>query len=103
STEFIQYYHTFRSANETKSVILLDSLLHEKERIMKERNESLKNYRVNSGIMDASSQSSALYEQITSLEAQYAERVTTIQSLQGAITDLRAQLNNPTSDYLTPT
>ncbi|MEC3879899.1 exopolysaccharide transport family protein [Parapedobacter sp. 10938] len=103
SSEFIQYYHTFRSVNETKSVTLLDSLLSEKERVMVARNESLKNYRVSKGIMDASAQSSGLYQQITTLESQRAERLTEIQSLQGAIKDLNAQLNNPTSDYLRPT
>src|SRR3546814_5939219 len=54
ASEFIQYYHTFRSVNETKSVTLLASLLTEKENVMMERNETLKNYRVSRGIMDAS-------------------------------------------------
>src|SRR3546814_19606600 len=90
-SEFIQYYHTFRSVNETKSVTLLDSLLTEKENVMLERNEALKNYRVSRGIMDASAQSSGLYQQITSLESQRSGRLTEIQSLQGTINDLKAQ------------
>ncbi|WP_262247655.1 exopolysaccharide transport family protein [Parapedobacter soli] len=101
TSEFIQYYHTFRSANETKSVILLDSLLQEKERVMQDRNEALKNYRVSSGIMDASSQSAALYSQITALESQRADKLTEIQSLQGAIKDIKAQLANPNNSLLT--
>ncbi|MGV3762434.1 exopolysaccharide transport family protein [Parapedobacter sp.] len=103
SAEFIQYYHTFRSVNETKSVTLLDSLLAEKERVMLSRNDALKNYRVSQGIVDASAQSSGLYQQITSLESQRADRLTEIQSLQGTIKDLKAQLSNPTRDYLRPT
>lgn len=103
SSGFIQYYHTFRSTNETKSVTVLDSMLREKERIMNEKNELLNSYRVSSGIMDASTQSSALYQQISVLEGQRADRLTEIQSLQGAIKELQAQLRNPTADYLRPT
>src|SRR3546814_18325435 len=89
SSEFIQYYPAFRSVNETKSVTLIDSLLTEKEDVMLERNEALKNYRVSRGIMDASAQSSGLYQQITSLESQRSGRLTEIQSLQGTINDLK--------------
>ncbi len=103
SSEFIQYYHTFTSVNENKSVTLIDSLLREKEQVMQEKNESLKDYRVHSGIMDASTQSSSLYQQITVLESQRADKLTEIQSLQGAVNDIKAQLSNPTRDYLTPT
>jgi len=102
ATEFIQYYQRFTAANDTRSVLVLDSLLKEKARIMQAKQDTLEAYRVQSGILDANTQSSTLYQQIAMLQSQRADRLTEVQSLQRAINDIKRQLANPQSDYLRP-
>lgn len=95
SNEFIQYYNTSSTNRDVQSVALLDSVVKEKERIMQERNSALRDYRVGSGILNSSTQSGILYQQIAGLETKRSEKLAEIESIRGTIADINKQLNDP--------
>jgi len=99
ATEFIQYYDevTFQSGHQ--SVSTLDSLLKEKERIMQEKNDTLRDYRINSGILNSSTHSGMLYSQVSTVEAKRSDKLQEIESIQGAIAEIRKLLNDPNGGY----
>lgn len=98
ASEFIQDYHSSTRENDLQSVAMLDSLVKEKERVMQEKNDALRNYRVNSGILSSSTQSGVLYQQIAALETKRSDKLSEIESIQGTITEINSQLKNPDND-----
>lgn len=95
ASEFIRYYHSVTTTNDSRTVAFLDSLLKQKEQVMQEKNDQLRDYRLSSGILNASSHTGMLYQQITSLESSRAQKLVEVETVQGAIRDLTAQLNSP--------
>jgi len=95
ANEFIQYYHSVTTKSDSRTVAFLDSLLKQKEQIMQEKNDQLKDYRLSSGILNASSHTGMMYQQITTLESSRAQKLVEIETTQGAIRDLTNQLNSP--------
>mgnify|MGYP003939731133 CR=1 FL=1 len=99
ATEFIQYYGLVTSQSGQQSVSTLDSLLKEKERFMQEKNNQLRDYRINSGILNSSTHSGMLYSQVSSVEAKRSDKLTEIESIQGAMAEIRKLLNDPNEGY----
>lgn len=99
ASEFIHYYEhvTFQSSHQ--SVSTLDSLLKEKERTMQEKNDLLRDYRVNSGVLNSSTHSGMLYQQVSSMETKRSDKLAEIESIQGAIADINRRLNDPNGGY----
>lgn len=95
ANEFIQYYHTVTRVDDGRAVAFLDSLLKQKEQAMQAKNDQLRDYRSTSGILDASSHTGMLYQQITSLESSRAQKLVEVEAAQGAIRNLTNQLNSP--------
>lgn len=95
ASEFIQYYENVMFRVGHQSVSTLDSLLKEKQRIMQEKNEQLRDYRVNSGILNSSTHSGMLYQQVSSIETKRSDKLAEIESIQGAIADINRRLNDP--------
>ncbi|WP_134087726.1 lipopolysaccharide biosynthesis protein [Olivibacter sp. XZL3] len=90
--EFLAYYTHTTFINQRNSLSRLDSLLKEKERVMVEKNTELKNYKVNSGVLNLDKQSDVIYTQISQVEAKRAETIGQIQSLKGALKAINAKL-----------
>lgn len=99
ASEFIQYYETVAFQSGHQSVSMLDSMLREKERIMQEKNDQLRDYRINSGILNSSTHSGMLYQQVASLEGKRSDKLSEIESIQGAIADINRRLNDPDGAY----
>lgn len=95
ANEFIQYYHTVTTKSDNRTVTFLDSLLKQKEQVMQEKNDQLRDYRLSSGILNSSSHTGMLYQQIATLESSRAQKLVEIETTQGAIRDLTNRLNSP--------
>lgn len=101
ATAFIHDYQSSTRDSDLQSVATLDSLVKEKERVMQEKNEALRDYRISSGILSSSTQSGMLYSQIASLEAKRSDKLAEIESLQGTIAGINAQLSSAEADQPT--
>ncbi|MFC3196177.1 GumC family protein [Parapedobacter deserti] len=95
ANEFIRYYHGVIAKVDVQAVSVLDSLLRQKERIMQEKNDQLRDYRSSSGILNSSSHTGMVYQQIINLETSRTQKIAEIESTQGAIRDITARLNDP--------
>lgn len=93
ATAFIDDYQSNTRDSDLQSVATLDSLVKEKERIMQEKNAALRDYRISSGILSSSTQSGVLYSQIAALEAKRSDKLAEIESIQGTIAAINAQLS----------
>src|SRR5690606_13922612 len=93
ATAFIDDYQSKTRDSDLQSVATLDSLGKEKERVMQEKNAALRDYRISSGILSSSPQSGMLYSQIAALEAKRSDKLAEIESIQGTIATINAQLS----------
>lgn len=93
ATAFIDDYQSKTRDSDLQSVATLDSLVKEKERVMQEKNAALRDYRISSGILSSSTQSGMLYSQIAALEAKRSDKLAEIESIQGTIATINAQLS----------
>ena len=94
ANEFIHYYGLSVNANQSNSINLLDSLLHEKEKVMNAYNLSLKEYKMKNGVLNVEAQSSMVYGEINANERSRAETIRQIRSLSGAIAGIEGRLND---------
>lgn len=101
ASTFILDYQRSTRHSDLQSVANLDSLVKEKDQIMKEKNEALRDYRISSGILSSSTQSGMLYGQIASLEAKRSDKLAEIESIQGTITSIKAQLSGGDAELST--
>lgn len=85
ATEFISYYSADVNINQSNSIVLLDSLLKSKERVMNQKNNALSNFKLTKGVLNLQGQSAAVYAQISQYESQRADALKLIQSNMGAI------------------
>ena len=99
ASEFINVYSIDVSANQSKSNVLLDSLLKQKEFVMNEKNTALKDYKIKNGVLDLDKQSENIYQQINDLEKKKSDALSDIQSNQGAIASINSRLNGGDGDY----
>lgn len=99
ATEFINTYSLDVSNNLSKSNLLLDSLLKQKEVLMNEKNAALKNYKINNGVLNLDKQSENIYTQITDYEQKKSDVLREIQANRGAITAIDKRLNSKNSVY----
>ncbi|MCD6011763.1 MAG: family ATPase [Flavipsychrobacter sp.] len=68
SSEFIDYYTTVHTANRSRSVKYLDSLVRVKQGELIAQNELLKQYKIDNGILNIDDQAKTIYEQIADME-----------------------------------
>jgi capsular polysaccharide biosynthesis protein len=94
ANEFLYTYSANVNHNQEDSMLLLDSLLKEKEKVMNEKNAALKSFKMNNGVLNVSAQSEMVYAQISSNEELRARAIREIQSLTGAIAGIDARLND---------
>ena len=99
ASEFINTYSIDVSNNQNKSNSLLDSLLKQKEKIMNEKNSSLKNYKINNGVLNLDKQSENIYQQITQYEQKKDDALRDIQANQGAIASIDKRLGSKDQVY----
>lgn len=92
STTFINNYGQDVNANRTSSIQLLDSLLKKKEVLMNEKNASLKDFKMNNGVLNLDKQSEIVYSQISENEERKSQALRDIQSNQRAIADIESKL-----------
>lgn len=100
STEFINNYGLTVNQNQEKSIALLDSLLKSKEQVMNAKNSSLKNYKMENGVLNLGTQSDILYAQISDFEQRKAQAIRDVQANQGAIAGINSKLNSSNSNYV---
>ncbi|WP_421943939.1 exopolysaccharide transport family protein [Pedobacter sp.] len=93
ATTFITNYSSEISFNQNNSLVLLDSLLKQKEITMNEKNNSLAAFKKSKGFLNLNEQSGSVSAQITQYETQRAEALRLIQSNQGALSVIRTKLN----------
>lgn len=98
SNQFINNYELAVNQNQTKSIVLLDSLLKNKEQLMNSRNSELKNYKMENGVLNVGTQSDILYTQISAYEERKAQAIRDIQANQGAIASINNKLLNSNSE-----
>jgi hypothetical protein len=79
-------------------MVLLDSLLKEKEKVMNAKNDALKSFKMKNGVLNLSAQSGVVYGQISSNEELRAQVIREIQSLTGAIAGIDERLKNSRSE-----
>lgn len=98
ANEFLYSYGVNVNHNQENSMVLLDSLLKEKEKVMNEKNEALKAFKMKNGVLNVSAQSSMVYSQISSNEELRAQAIREIQSLTGAIAGIDERLKDSRSE-----
>lgn len=98
TTEFLHTYGANVNHNQENSMVLLDSLLKEKERVMNAKNEALKSFKMRNGVLNVDAQSSMVYSQISSNEELRAQAIRQIQSLTGAIAGIDERLKDSRSE-----
>jgi Mrp family chromosome partitioning ATPase/uncharacterized protein involved in exopolysaccharide biosynthesis len=98
TTEFLHSYGANVNYNQESSMILLDSLLKEKEKVMNAKNEALKSFKMRNGVLNVDAQSSMVYSQISANEELRASAIREIQSLTGAIAGIDERLKNSRSE-----
>lgn len=94
TSEFIYKYGANVNSNETKSIVILDSILKEKENAMNFKNSELKAFKMKNGVLNVNSQSQLVYAQISSNEELRAKAIREIQSLTGAISGIDDRLRS---------
>ncbi len=92
TTDFITYYSGMTLANQNRSLELLDSVMREKQLVMDQKNNELRNYKVSSGVLNLGTQSDVIYQQIAQIEGKRAQTINQVQSLQGALSDINRRL-----------
>jgi succinoglycan biosynthesis transport protein ExoP len=92
ASEFISSYSTDVNTNQNASIVLLDSLLKQKEHLMNQKNNALSNFKRTKGVLNLDEQSATVYSQISEYEAERAKALRLIQSNQGAISIIEAKL-----------
>ena len=97
--EFISNYSIDVNVNQNNSIALLDSLLKKKEETMNEKNNALKNFKMQNGVLDLDGQSSSVYAKITEYEEKKAQAIENIQANQGALTAINKRLSNNGTSY----
>lgn len=98
ANEFLYTYGVNVNHNQEESILLLDSLLKEKEKVMNAKNNALKDFKMNNGVLNVSAQSEMVYRQIASNEELRAQTIREIQSLTGAIAGIDDRLMNSRSE-----
>jgi succinoglycan biosynthesis transport protein ExoP len=92
ATEFINIYSYDVNVNQNNSIVLLDSLLKNKESSMNAKNNALSSFKRSKGVLNLNEQSATVYAQITQYEAQRADALKIIQSNIAAITAIESKL-----------
>lgn len=92
ATDFINYYSDITSANQIRSLEMLDSVMREKQLVMNQKNNELRNYKVSSGVLNLNTQSDVIYNQISAVESKRAQTISQIQSFEGALADVDRRL-----------
>lgn len=100
SNEFINSYELAVNQNQTKSIVLLDSLLKNKEQHMNSKNSELKDYKMENGVLNLGTQSDILYAQISAYEERKAQAIRDIQANQGAIASINSKLSSSSDNYV---
>jgi Mrp family chromosome partitioning ATPase/uncharacterized protein involved in exopolysaccharide biosynthesis len=98
SNEFIYNYGINVNHNQENSITLLDSLLKEKEKVMNAKNNALKSFKMNNGVLNVSAQSEMVYRQIATNEELRASAIREIQSITGAIAGIDERLKDSRSE-----
>ncbi|MFA4870504.1 MAG: lipopolysaccharide biosynthesis protein [Pedobacter sp.] len=97
ATEFINIYSHDVNINQNNSIVLLDSLMKNKEAAMNSKNNALSSFKRSKGVLNLNEQSATVYAQITQYEAQRADALKTIQSNMAAITAIESKLGGSDS------
>ncbi len=92
--DFINNYGIDVNRNQNESIVVLDSLLKEKERLMNDKNSALKDFKMSNGVLNLDKQSELVYQQITQAEDKKANVIREIQANQGAINDIERKLRS---------
>ncbi|SEN57760.1 Uncharacterized protein involved in exopolysaccharide biosynthesis [bacterium A37T11] len=95
SLDFIAQYNSSKSSQDQRSLVVLDSIVQNKKRVMDEKNAQLAVYSSNTGISAGGTQGDIMYEQILKYENQSSDVRRQIASLKGAINDINIKLQNP--------
>lgn len=98
ASEFLYNYAVNVNSNQENSMELLDSLLREKEKVMNAKNNALKSFKMNNGVLNVSAQSEIVYGQISSNEELRARTIREIQSLTGAMAGIDERLKSSRSE-----
>lgn len=94
ASEFINNYSSEVYANQNNSIVLLDSLLKNKEQLMNEKNNALKAFKTKNGVLNLSEQASTVYSQISQYEEKKAQAIQSILANQGALAAINSKLRN---------
>ena len=98
STDFINNYSADLISNKNKSIAVLDSLLQKKETVMNEKNQQLKDYKIKNRVLNLDKQSQIVYQQIIDNENKKSQALIDLQSLQSALNNVNANLENRSLD-----
>ena len=71
--DFIDYYASTVKENNTNAVKFLDSLMHQKQQVLNEKIQNMRDYKIKNGILDVNEESGALVGQIAEFEAKKQE------------------------------
>lgn len=98
SDDFINNYSIDLANNKSNAIDALDSLLHQKEAVMNERNLQLKNYKIKNGLLNLDKQSQIVYQQIIDNENKRSQTIIDREALQAALKNVNDKLNSRYQD-----
>lgn len=92
--DFIKNYSEDLISNKTKSIVLLDSLVKQKEAAMNQKIDLLKEYRIKNRVLNLDKQSQIVYQQIVDYENKKSQALIDLQAMQAALSSVNSTLNN---------
>ncbi|RZK37600.1 MAG: lipopolysaccharide biosynthesis protein, partial [Pedobacter sp.] len=98
SKDFINNYSFDLASNKNQSILVLDSLLQKKQAVMNEKNQRLREYKVQNGVLNLDKQSQIVYQQIIDFENKKSQALISLQSFQSALNNVNAKLNSRSED-----
>jgi succinoglycan biosynthesis transport protein ExoP len=91
--EFIDYHTSTEKDNQFKSIHSLDSLLQKKKASMDQKNDSLRQYKIQNHILDISEQAKSLYAQISDFESRKQQAEKDMAANAGAVKSIDNKFN----------
>jgi succinoglycan biosynthesis transport protein ExoP len=98
SNDFINNYSYDLISNKNKSILVLDSLLQKKEIVMNQKNQELKEYKIQNRVLNLDKQSQIIYQQIIDNENKKSQALIDLQALQSALNNVNTSLGSRSQD-----
>jgi len=100
STEFLTYYKGLIRENQNKAVNFLDSLVRQKETVMNNKMEELKNYKIRNRVLNLQEQAKAIYGQIADIETKREEAKKNVDAYSAALGQVNNKFNPDDRRYV---